>query len=77
MENKIKKIIKKIINKKKNYLSNENLISSGALDSFNILVLIVELEKEFKIKIPLEKFDINSLNTIAKISNYIKNKNKS
>ena len=77
MENKIKKIIKKIINKKKNYLSNENLISSGALDSFNILVLIVELEKEFKIKIPLEKFDINSLNTISKISNYIKNKNKS
>jgi len=77
MENRIKKIIKKIINKKKNYLSNENLISNGVLDSFNILVLITELEKEFKIKIPLEKFDINSLNTIAKISNYIKNKNKS
>ena len=76
MENRIKKIIKKIINKKKNYLSNENLISNGVLDSFNILVLITELEKEFKIKIPLEKFDINSLNTIAKISNYIKNKNK-
>ena len=75
MENKIKKILKKIVSKSTNISSKTNLISSGILDSFNILVLIGKLEKEFKIKIPLNKFDINSLNSISKISQFIKKKN--
>ena len=76
MENKIKKILKKIVSKSTNISSKTNLISSGVLDSFNILVLIGKLEKEFKIKIPLNKFDINSLNSISKISQFIKKKIK-
>ena len=76
MENKIKKILKKIVSKSTNISSKTNLISSGILDSFNILVLIGKLEKEFKIKIPLNKFDINSLNSISKISQFIKKKIK-
>jgi|TARA_Y100001970_G_scaffold294132_1_gene447348 acyl carrier protein len=76
MENKIKKILKKIVSKSTNISSKTNLISSGILDSFNILVLIGKLEKEFKIKIPLNKFDINSLNSISKISQFIKKKNR-
>ena len=76
MENKIKKILKKIVSKSTNISSKTNLISSGILDSFNILVLIGKLEKEFKIKIPLNKFDINSLNSKKKISQFIKKKNR-
>ena len=72
MENKIKKILKKIVSKSTKTSSKTNLISSGILDSFNILVLIGKLEKEFKIKIPLNKFDVNSLNSISKISQFIK-----
>ena len=76
MENKIKKILKKIISKSTKISSKTNLISSGVLDSFNILVLIGKLEKEFKIKIPLNKFDVNSLNSISKVSEFIKKKTK-
>ena len=76
MENKIKKILKKIVSKSTKISSKTNLISSGALDSFNILVLIGKLEKEFKIKIPLSKFDVSSLNSIEKISKYINKKIK-
>ena len=75
MENKIKKIIKKIISKSAKISSKKNLISSGILDSFNMLILIGKLEKEFKIKIPLDKFDVSLLNSIEKISKYIKKKN--
>ena len=35
-----------------------------------------ELEKEFKTKIPLNKFDVNTLNSISTISEYIKKKTK-
>ena len=76
MKNKIKAIIKKIISKNSNISDKTNLISSGLLDSFNILVLIGKLEKEFKIKIPLNKFDINSLNSIKTISDFIRKKVK-
>ena len=76
MKNKIKEIIKKIISKNSNISDKTNLISSGLLDSFNILVLIGKLEKEFKIKIPLNKFDINSLNSIKTISDFIRKKVK-
>ena len=76
MKNKIKAIIKKIISKNSNISDKTNLISTGLLDSFNILVLIGKLEKEFKIKIPLNKFDINSLNSIKTISDFIRKKVK-
>tara|TARA_Y100001970_G_scaffold36624_1_gene45242 strand:- start:4487 stop:4717 length:231 start_codon:yes stop_codon:yes gene_type:complete len=76
MKNKIKAIIKKTISKNSNISDKTNLISTGLLDSFNILVLIGKLEKEFKIKIPLNKFDINSLNSIKTISDFIRKKVK-
>lgn len=71
MKKKIKEVIKKTISTRSNISEKTNLISSGILDSFNILVLIGKLEKEFKIKIPLEKFDVNALNSIKTISDFI------
>ena len=72
MQDKIKKIIKNVVSKNTNLKSKTNLISLGILDSFSILILIGKLEKEFKTKIPLIKFDVNTLNSISTISEYIK-----
>ena len=72
MENKIKEIIKKTISRKINFKKDIDLIQSGFLDSFSVLVLIANLEKEFKIKISLKNFDIKSISTIKQIVRLIK-----
>ena len=72
MEDKIKKIIQKTISKKLSLKKDLNLIQSGFLDSFSILILIANLEKEFKIKISLKNFDIKNISTINKIMKLIK-----
>ena len=72
MENKIKKIIRKTISRKINFKKDIDLIQSGFLDSFSVLVLIANLEKEFKIKISLKNFDIKSISTIKQIVKLIK-----
>ena len=72
MENKIKKIIRKTISRKINFKKDIDLIQSGFLDSFSVLLLIANLEKEFKIKISLKNFDIKSISTIKQIVKLIK-----
>ena len=72
MENKIKKIIQKTISGKKNLTKDVDLIKSGFLDSFSVLILIADLEKEFKIKISLKNFNIKSISTIKQIEKLIK-----
>jgi acyl carrier protein len=72
MENKIKKIIQKTISGKKNLKKDVDLIKSGFLDSFSVLILIADLEKEFKIKISLKNFNIKSISTIKQIEKLIK-----
>jgi|TARA_B110000305_G_C19017301_1_gene437699 acyl carrier protein len=72
MENKIKKIIQKTISGEINFKKDIDLIQSGFLDSFSVLVLIANLEKEFKIKISLKNFDIKSISTIKQIVKLIK-----
>ena len=54
------------------FTSDLNLIEQGILDSFDLIILTAELEKEFKIKIKGE--DINSknfasVNTIVNLIN--------
>ena len=51
-----------------------SLISGGILDSFSILILISKIESEFNVKIQIRESGINDLDTINKISEYIKNK---
>ena len=72
MENKIKKIIRKTISRKIDFKKDIDLIQSGFLDSFSVLLLIANLEKEFKIKISLKNFDIKSISTIKQIVRLIK-----
>ena len=51
--NKVIKIIKKY--KNISFKSNDDLYKRGIVDSFDILNIIADLEKEFKIKIDLTK----------------------
>tara|TARA_B100000787_G_scaffold169737_1_gene162033 strand:+ start:2909 stop:3136 length:228 start_codon:yes stop_codon:yes gene_type:complete len=72
MENKIKEIIRKTLSRKVSFKKDIDLIQSGFLDSFSVLILIANLEKEFKIKISLKNFDIKSISTIKEIIKLIK-----
>jgi acyl carrier protein len=76
MEEKIKKIVQTTISKKISLKKDLNLIQSGFLDSFSILILIANLEKEFKIKISLKNFDIKNISTVNQILKLIKKKTK-
>tara|TARA_B100000212_G_scaffold325734_1_gene287640 strand:- start:2063 stop:2293 length:231 start_codon:yes stop_codon:yes gene_type:complete len=66
----IEKIVCSIINREKLDYS-EPLISSSLLDSFSILVLISKLEMKFDIKINLEGIDLEKLDTINLIYEFL------
>ena len=71
----INKRIYKILNK--NFLLKKNnknldLFKEGIIDSFGIFKLIDHLEKEFKVKINLDKFSHNNLRSIKSISRFLK-----
>lgn len=71
-EKKIIKIIESITKTDKNLLKSTDLVAQEILDSFSIIILISKLEKEFKIKINMEKFEIKNLKTIKSILLFIK-----
>ena len=47
------------------------LIDSGVLDSLSLVELLVEIEREFSVSVPLEDLDLESFNTIRSISDLI------
>tara|TARA_B100000029_G_scaffold509492_1_gene598814 strand:+ start:652 stop:900 length:249 start_codon:yes stop_codon:yes gene_type:complete len=71
IEKKIFKIIYKIT-KKKYKLNRSTTLTNDILDSFNMIELIVELEKEFKIKLNQKDLNYKNYTNINKISNLIK-----
>jgi len=70
---KIKNIINNIIPKKINLNDNKDLISNEILDSLSIMLLISEIEKEFKIKVNMSKFRLDNFRNIKSIEKFIKN----
>lgn len=68
MDKKLKliKIIEKTTNHKLNN-KNIDLIKSGILDSFFIIKIVVEIEKEFKIKIPKKKITLKNFSNIKNL----------
>ena len=60
------RIIEKITNHKLNN-KNIDLIKSGILDSFFIIKIVVEIEKEFKIKIPTKKITLKNFSNIKNL----------
>jgi len=72
----IKKNILKIIKKMKHddkINLETNLISRGLLDSFDIIILVSQIEKKFKIKISGDKINLKNFLNINKISKLVKN----
>ena len=74
IEKKIIKILKSIIKNKVDFKKNKKLVAEGYLDAFSVLLLISKIEQTFKIKIKLEKFDINLFNSVSSIKKLITKK---
>lgn len=66
MKNRILKIVKKNVFELLNKEINENskLISSGLLESFDVINLITLFDKEFDIEIKLDEIELSSFETI-------------
>ncbi len=66
------RIVKALKTVKGEYFNEENnLISGGWIDSFTLLKLIRELEKEFEVKIRLEEITPESFNSVEQIESVI------
>ena len=52
---------------------DSNLITEGLLDSFDIIVLVSQIEKKFKIKIPGDKINLKNFLNVNKIFKLVKN----
>jgi len=74
IEKKIIKILETVIKEKVNFKKQKKLVSNGYLDSFSVLLLISKIEQTFKIKIKLDKFDINCFNSVSSIKKLISKK---
>lgn len=72
IENKIKKILFKLINSKKKIEIEKDFIESGLLDSFSILILIAEIEKQFSFNINMKKFEVKNFKNVKTITLFIK-----
>ncbi len=48
-----------------------DLITGGYISSFDLIKLVSEIEKNFKIKIPLEKIELDAFNSVDSIGNLI------
>jgi len=51
-----------------------DLFGTGALDSLGFVDLLVGLEQEFGIKIPIEDIDIENFRCIEKIAEFVANR---
>jgi len=71
INSKIKKEVLKIV-PNVDLKKKQKFITDGLLDSFNLLILVSNLEKEFKIRINLKNFDVKNLDSINSIENLIK-----
>ena len=74
MEEKIKSIFEECTGMDLSPDSRESLVKSGYLDSFSMLMLISNLEAEFKIKFTFDDALIDNLNSINAIVKLVKGK---
>lgn len=74
MRNKILQILKENVFELLNKDIDENtkLISTGYLESFDVINLITLFEKEFNIDIKLEKIELSSFETVIAMEELIK-----
>lgn len=72
MENVIEYLIKKIEEIAFTKVGvNDPLLSSGVLDSVNVVELSVEIEREFNIQIPFEEINAINFHSVQTICDYV------
>lgn len=71
MNEKIISILKEIRPEIETFPSSENFILDGILDSFDIVVLVSELEKNFQISIDGEEVTLENFKNVSTISTLI------
>ncbi len=52
---------------------DEDLLSSGVLDSLSLIQLLVGLEQHFGIRIPLEEMQIDDIRSVRALANLVEN----
>ncbi len=75
--NSIQSRIARIFTEKLNLQVNQvdmELVETGILDSMGLIDLLVELEKEFGIRISIEEIETDDFRSIAKIEEFIMGK---
>ena len=50
---------------------DEDLFETGILDSLSFVDMLVALEREFSIQIPLDQVELNDFRSISRIATYI------
>ena len=68
---KVEKILKKILLPEKDLYQISNYVEEGILDSFSILILIAEIDKEFSIQIDMESFETDNFKNVNKIVSFV------
>jgi D-alanine--poly(phosphoribitol) ligase subunit 2 len=48
-----------------------DLIDSGLLDSLALVTLIVEIEDEFGVEVPLDDFDVDRFRSVYRIADFL------
>jgi D-alanine--poly(phosphoribitol) ligase subunit 2 len=71
---KVIEIIRRVTGNAVEVDADESLFDSGVLDSFALSDLIIEIEKEFSIKVPDSDLNPRKFSTISRIVSYIEAK---
>tara|TARA_Y100000817_G_scaffold309315_1_gene298273 strand:- start:615 stop:857 length:243 start_codon:yes stop_codon:yes gene_type:complete len=72
----IKNILKKKLNLSDKKIQSSDFLEDDILDSFNIIILITEIEKKYKLKINQDKFNIKNFSNLKSIVQFVKTKLK-
>ncbi|MTI10396.1 acyl carrier protein [Curvivirga aplysinae] len=70
-EDRIRKLLCDEFGLEENLDVNEKIFSSGFLDSMDVLTLIVLMEKEFAIKVPVFEASLDMFDSITEINKLI------
>jgi acyl carrier protein len=71
MNEKIISILEEIRPEIETFPSSENFILDGILDSFDIIILVSELEKNFQVTIDGEEVTLENFKNVSSISSLI------
>jgi D-alanine--poly(phosphoribitol) ligase subunit 2 len=51
--------------------TDADLIDSGLLDSLALVTMIVEIEQEFQVELPLDDFDVDRFRSVNRIAEFL------